>query len=317
MLRLSLIAVIGFAVTVAALVLGFSLDRDEPAEPPPLAAVGTLPAIPMPGTETLPSIDVVRVGRHGDAMIAGRASPNAHLSIFDADRPAGEVTADERGEWVFVPELPFAPGVREVSVRANLSGGGVTEGDSVIVMLPEQGRGPVLAFRMALGHIGRVLQGPPPEAADGSGESAPPALGVMLADRDQDGRLFISGRADPGKTVHLYLDNRFIGRARADGDGDWRLAVRAPRQGNHLLRSDLVDAKGKVLVRVEQPWPAADDLAGSGGGFEASREGHFWRVAKPIYGGASRYVVVYQPSRLELRDPDLLYPGQVFTLSVQ
>ena len=35
--------------------------------------------------------------------------------------------------------------------------------------------------------------------------------------------LTLSGRADPGKKVWVYLDNEFVGRAIADERGIWRL----------------------------------------------------------------------------------------------
>ena len=37
-----------------------------------------------------------------------------------------------------------------------------------------------------------------------------------------------------------------------------------------------------------------------------------WRIARRNYGEGIRYTVIYQANREQIRDPDLIYPGQVF-----
>ena len=58
-----------------------------------------------------PSFDVVRVNPEGDAVIAGRAAPNAEVTVTDGKTEIGKVKADKRGEWVLIPSksLPSGP----------------------------------------------------------------------------------------------------------------------------------------------------------------------------------------------------------------
>jgi hypothetical protein len=43
--------------------------------------------------------------------------------------------------------------------------------------------------------------------------------------------------------------------------------------------------------------------------------GHnLWRIARETYGQGVRYTIIYQANRDQIRDPDLIYPGQIFTL---
>ena len=43
--------------------------------------------------------------------------------------------------------------------------------------------------------------------------------------------------------------------------------------------------------------------------------GHsLWRIARETYGRGIRYTVIYEANRAQIRDPDLIYPGQVFVL---
>jgi nucleoid-associated protein YgaU len=39
-----------------------------------------------------------------------------------------------------------------------------------------------------------------------------------------------------------------------------------------------------------------------------------WRIARHSYGAGGRYAVIYSANRDRIGDPDLIYPGQVFTL---
>src|SRR5690606_9516662 len=80
-----------------------------PSTPSSMAA--QTPAVPeqTPAPRT-PSFDVVRVNPKGDAVIAGRATPNAKVTVRDGDTVIGEIQADQRGEWVLLPKEPLPPG---------------------------------------------------------------------------------------------------------------------------------------------------------------------------------------------------------------
>ena len=39
-----------------------------------------------------------------------------------------------------------------------------------------------------------------------------------------------------------------------------------------------------------------------------------WRLARRAYGSGVRYTVIYQANRDQIRDPDLIYPGQTFAV---
>jgi hypothetical protein len=320
-LRPSVLAALGFTVAAFAAVLGLSLDRDEPGDLPPPAVVGALPSPPPFSDRRLPAIDVLRIGDGGDVMVAGRSLPGASVRLHDAGRDAdlGTVVADLRGEWVLVPELPLGAGVRLLVPESADAGGIAAVGDPVVVVIPADGHGAVAVETPAQGGP-RLLQGP---AGDDGRAPGGAGLDIAVVDRDADGRLTIAGRALPGSTVHLYVDNRFVGRARAGeaeagvqaGEGGWRLAARAPQHGRHALRADAVNAKGKVLVRVEREWDAGDDMVPVQTAVEAKPDGGAWRIVRRTADGGTVYTVVYRGGGDAVRDPDVLYPGQVVSAS--
>ena len=39
-----------------------------------------------------------------------------------------------------------------------------------------------------------------------------------------------------------------------------------------------------------------------------------WRIARRAYGGGIYFSVIYDANRANIRNPDLIYPGQVFSI---
>ena len=120
-----------------------------------------------------PSFDIVRVEEDGTAVIAGRGAPGATIEILLDGRVLGRVTADERGEWVFVPKAPLPAGAHELMIRA-LPGKGapVVSPQSVALTIPGRGRKPLIVLSEPSAPS-RVLQKPePPRKTAAGGEGA-------------------------------------------------------------------------------------------------------------------------------------------------
>lgn len=270
-----------------------------------------------------PSFDVVRINPRGDTVIAGRAAPGNRVRILDGDTVIGEVTADDRGEWVFLPEKALPAGGRQLGLEARLGDGAPVASESVVVLVvPERGKDIAgrpsaeetqpLALRVPRqgGGASTVLQKPVPDRAILK-------LAVDTVDYDDSGALSISGMASAGVLVQLYLNNRFIGRSRADGRGAWSLTPdRQVAPGLYTLRIDQVDAGGKVLERIAIPFARAEPLTEMRpGSFVVVQPGNsLWRLARSTYGSGLAYAIIYRANKDQIRDPDLIFPGQMFAL---
>ncbi|HUN52726.1 MAG TPA: hypothetical protein VMU42_16490, partial [Candidatus Sulfotelmatobacter sp.] len=69
-----------------------------------------------------PSFDVVRITRNCTAVVAGRAAPGAMVTVKADQKELGRITADSRGEWVLVPDLPLEQGTRQLNLVATSTG---------------------------------------------------------------------------------------------------------------------------------------------------------------------------------------------------
>ena len=48
-----------------------------------------------------------------------------------------------------------------------------------------------------------------------------------------------------------------------------------------------------------------------------SRGDSLWRLSQNLYGAGTRYAVIYKANKGQIRNPNLIYPGQVFVLPAQ
>src|SRR5260370_25990017 len=75
------------------------------AQPAPAAAPAqpAAPSAAAPLEVAKPAFDVVTVAPTGEAVIAGRAAPNAKVELRDAGQTVAEATTDAAGQFVIIP----------------------------------------------------------------------------------------------------------------------------------------------------------------------------------------------------------------------
>jgi hypothetical protein len=84
-----------------------------------------------------PVFDIARIGRTGDAVIAGRAAPGAIVELLLNGERQEQAVADQSGQFVMVPpKLP--PGDYALTLRSRQPGGRqATSKQSVVVAVDE------------------------------------------------------------------------------------------------------------------------------------------------------------------------------------
>ncbi len=293
------------------------------AEKPALA----LPASPLP---TTPSFDIVRISPSGNAVLAGRAAPGSRVEIIDNGKPLAQAQADPQGQWVALPAAPLSPGGQQLSVASVTppsasAPGSRSEGAApVILMVPPRSPHPAPGAVAAPPAAGFALLTPPGgmprllQAPDAAGSGKPPAkVGLDVVDYDDHGAIRFAGRAPPHVTVRLYIDERLAGETSADAFGRWMLTPSwAVAEGTHRVRVDQIGIHGEVAARIELPFEravlAAQDLLGGRAVVQPRQS--LWRIARLAYGRGIQYTVIYQANREQIRDANLIYPGQIFAI---
>ena len=199
------------------------------------------------------------------------------MTVTDGGSPVASAKADQRGEWVMLPDKPLPPGTRELNLTETRPGAEtpVPADKVVVVTVPDPAAksaesaaqnapAPIPTAPMAVAVPRDGLAGAPPTMGGSSllqappvpdnGAPAPPGgVSVETMDYDPAGRVALGGRAAPNSAVQLYLDNILVGSAHTDPKGNWRLTPeKLIDPGVYTLRADQVTQGGKVVARADK-----------------------------------------------------------------
>ena len=305
-------------------------ETPAPETTPP-AETTTAPALPSAETGSptavLPEFDVVRIAPTGDIVVAGRAAPGSVVTVYDDGRPIGQIKADRRGEWVMLPDEPLPPGSRELSLSSRFGDAEPVWSETVVVVVvPETGldvagqpsnqSSGALVVEVPRTGFGtsEVLQQPPVGEVPPLPSDGDVTLSVDVLDYDEMGNLGLSGRAGGNSSILIYLDNGLLAATTVGPDGNWRMVIERPvAPGLYTLRVDEM-AGDRVVARLEFPFQRADPKEIDAGTLLVVVQpgNSLWRLARRTLGEGTRYTVIYQANKERIRDPDLIYPGQVF-----
>ncbi|MBR1123497.1 LysM peptidoglycan-binding domain-containing protein [Bradyrhizobium lablabi] len=319
-----------------------------------IAGLGGSPALPK-GDAGEPTFDVARVEPTGEAVIAGRSTPGATVELLRNGELHDRAVADQSGQFVIVPSSRLPSGNYDLTLRSREPNGkqSISKQSVAVAIEPRSTDRPVVAL-MTPDKPTVVLSQPDPQ------KLTPGTVVAEAVEIEPGGKFHASGRARPGGTVRLYLNEAFIASATAAADGRFAFTINEGiSSGNYRVRLDEVDPKsGAVHARAEVPFnvPTGDitgssatarvaaakqpaiaaaqqpQLAAAGTTVlsdqgspaavvvpkvlttKVSRGDSLWRISQLNYGLGTRYATIYKANREQIRNPNLIYPGQVFVI---
>jgi len=257
--------------------------------------------------------------------------------------------ADKSGQFVIVPpKLP--PGTYDLTLRSKAADGTVaTSKQRVTAALePRSTERPVVAL---------VTPNKPTVVLSQPGAPKPAgALVVETVEIEPGGKFHVSGQARPGAPLRLYLNDSFVTSVTAGADGRFAVTINeGVAAGSYRVRVDEASSSGTVRARAEVPFTAPEttalvsaqaatskrpdttgpQLAAAGATVlpdsgspstvvvpkiattTVSRGDSLWRLSQLTYGAGMRYAVIYKANREQIRNPNRIYPGQIFVLPTQ
>mgnify|MGYP000386210782 CR=1 FL=1 len=171
-------------------------------------------------------------------------------------------------------------------------------------------------------HFGgiEVMQTAAPQA------SAPSQVTLDTISYSAEGEVLLRGTAADGAAVRVYLDNEPVTDLDTNAKGRFRGKIGAAEPGIYTLRLDEVDTDGQVLSRLETPFKreSPEVLQPAEGTSEETESpvravtvqtgDTLWAISRDRYGDGVLYVKVVEANRDSIKNPDLIYPGQVFAI---
>jgi len=147
-----------------------------------------------------------------------------------------------------------------------------------------------------------------------------PSISVEAVEVDGD-KIFIAGASKAGATIRIYINGEDVGDVKTASNGRWLYEDRKHLDaGRYTIRVDQIAAvSGSVDARAEVPFVVEERTISEIANAESNtiiirRDDNLWTIAKRLYGDGLRYTAIYEQNRDQIRDPDLIFPGQTFTL---
>lgn len=147
-------------------------------------------------------------------------------------------------------------------------------------------------------------------------------LSIAAITYSDDGEVQISGFS-PAGYLRVYLNNVQIAVLEVPEPGQWQAELVDVEPGVYTLRVDQVDEQGQVVSRVETPFkreePAKVVEAAQSRkplvSVEVVQPGStLWAISRETYGSGVLYVNIFEANKDQIRNPHLIYPGQIFEL---
>jgi len=146
--------------------------------------------------------------------ITGTSDPGATVEVFVDGVSIGETTADENGDWTIDLTTLLPEGEHTIGARA-------TDGLGL--------EGPITEVTITVD-----LTAPTVVITSPSGTGTIPGPTIT-----------ISGTAEPGATVEIFVDGEKVGETTADGDGNWTFETMIP-DGSHTIEATSTDDAGNT-----------------------------------------------------------------------
>ena len=258
------------------------LQPDQPTRvltsPSPAGAPGAA-AAPVPPV----SVGAIDVEEMGSVYATGHAAPGSQCRIYLNGSFVANVTAGKDGAWSLKIQHGMKPGHYSVRVDQLASAAGDVQARAEVPFdYPAGAASSVSLLRPRKGtaapSVASLSQGGAvPQAASGSGKAVEASSGSAMAITDRAAK------------VHPAPDQITVAAATL---GDAPATTLAPEAGVPTVVAQLLTTK---VVH-------GDSL---------------WRISRKILGHGRRYTQIYAANTTQIRNPRLIYPGQIFVMPQQ
>ena len=282
----------------------------------------------------LPPVEVAVAEEAGGAAegepVAEVEAPDAPESVVDTTD--GSATGDTE-----VAEAGAEAAAQTETAEADMADAGEAEAGSTAAEAPEIVATPASSDPETGGQTAPAQPAAPTVLlADESGVrvlqdggAEPEAMTNVSIDSisyDETGEVALAGRSTGASSVRVYLDNEPLIDVPIGTDGQWRTDLPDVDTGTYTLRVDELNAEGRVVSRAETPFrrESVEAIRALDTGAATSlapvslitvQPGNtLWGIAREKYGRGILYVRVFDANTDRIRDPDLIYPGQIFSV---
>ena len=289
----------------------------EPIPAPVTAAVAPPASAPVtalapPPVLEQPSFDKVTVDAGGKLHLSGHAASGSVIIVTSHGVEIARAVADASGAFVLQTEHGLPEGAQDIAISGQSADGS----QSFIAT--------TMALTVPPAPVVTPVAPPAPPTPPKTAIAAPPpplvaapelALGAVTY--DERGAMRFAGKAAPNTNVRLSVEGQQIGTVTADDAGRWTITPETSfAPGSHNLRLEQMSAAGIPSLPLDTPIVRAPPgaMAVPGSHIVVQPADELWALARTAYGHGEWYMQIYNANRNQIKDPRLIYPGQILAI---
>ena len=259
---------------------------------------------------SLLSFDLVRVSRKGDVIMAGKSEPNRKIQLLDGQEVLSTFQSDANGEWIWLSENPLKNGIKKFKLR--YYGHEYTEeSDQTIIVLIDNSKNskPKIA-KFFNNENDKIDMLDLDKIADG--------IILDFVNYSLPDNVILSGRTLPNNNVILTIRDKIIEEVESDDDGKWKMILKMSNYQNQNISIE-TNINGEEVVLTYSSSELNKKLKNKVisltiNQFVVEQGNSLWRIARKTLGGGIFYTEIYKNNSQKIKNPDLIFPGQVFNI---
>ena len=261
----------------------------QPAETPAtggtagqqMAARTSKPNTTMSDASAAPArIEAADYDDRGNLYISGMAAPGATVRLYYDNELLGDATAGDNGRWSLTTQRPLDGKVHALRVDQLEPGSGNVAARSEVSLIAQIPGEPAPA------------QGGEQKVAAAGGN--PGGSGATAGTENSGGQAPSPGAASSATAPSGEASS---GASASAGSGE--------KMSPDMAERKTAAAEAPRQAASEPPQPRV---------FTVKRGDNLWRIARGYYGRGIRYTMIFEANKDQIRDPDLIYPDQVFLI---
>lgn len=312
---------------------------------PPKPVVNNKPVaakMPLPAKQTL-AFGTIDYNDNGNMVFSGTATAGKKIRLYVDNKFVGDTTSDENGKWIFSGRKDIRPGVHQLRADLLSSGGGVARRAAVPFMRADPVKvAALLKTRVKIDVPDTVAAAPAKKAPEKSQpvvtekttpaaktpetvalkkpvskpagkptlkvSAAKPVTPPQPAAKKQSEKMAVAKTPEP-EAKKAALPTSVAGKAPEPEK------PQQPVSKTVASAPALSPAPTPVIKMARAPEPAGDTEAK-----KPEKVSHvviqpgnnLWNISRVIYGKGIAYTTIFQANKEQIKDPDRIYPGQIF-----
>ena len=250
--------------------------------------------------------DIIRLDPKGNIIIAGKTIPDVEVQIFDGNEKLGAVVSDSHGDWVWVSENKIKDGLKRFHLKyTDRSGKEHNSIENVIVNFEKNN---------AKNHKIIKVSNDSQKGVTVLNEEEIMGIAIDSVEHFNDGNLRIRGRSVPLAKIKLSLSENIFSETFVEKKGSWEINLNNVKLGSYDLKIEL-NVQNEILSLETSIFNGLIDSELLQKKKIIVEDGNsLWRIARKTLGGGILYAEIYKYNKKKIKDPNLIFPGQVFNI---